>query len=532
MIAKTSSATIVGVDAVVVDVEVQLFGSLRKFIVIGLPDGILRESRERIRCAIENSGFRFPELEVILSLAPASLPKSGAGLDLPMALAVLAAAGELDQKRLGECLILGELALNGTARPVSGVLATALLAKRLGRKLIIPQANAGVAAAISGVKVHPVNSLGEAVMYFRGELEIPPVKAAASRTAANISELGLGDVIGQHAAKRALEIAAAGGHNLLLIGPPGAGKSMLASCLPTLLPELTTEESVEVTKIYNSLPLVAGASSSAGGETARLDDKLLRHPPFRSPHHTVSAAGLIGGGSHPLPGEISLAHRGVLFLDELVEFRRDVLEGLRQPLEERRVVISRAKLRLSFPADFILVTAMNPCPCGFRGATGSSTTDSTGKRCSCSPQLIRRYLSRLSGPILDRIDLQVWLPPLQTAELSAASVEDPTESIRARVLNARKVQAGRFGVGGREGVGLLNSRQSQRQVKKLFTLGTDQRRFLESAANRLGLTARGYMRTLKTARTIADLEQSDGILTNHLAEALSYRIPDKHLSAG
>lgn len=505
-VARVRSAALFGVDAQEVSVEAQIAGALRRFAVVGLPDSVLRESKDRVRCAIENSGFSFPHHEVIVNLAPASLPKAGAGFDLPIALSILAADRQLRSELLEQTLIIGELGLDGEIKSVPGALATAALARKLGLRAVLVSPHAAEEAAlVSGVEVIAVARLEEAVALLAGNISSAERIVRRSETATvQIQSPGFGDVVGQHAVKRALEIVAAGAHNLLMVGPPGSGKSMLAGRLTSILPPLSLSETIEVSKVYSA---VAAAGQPGFGKRTRV----IRTRPFRAPHHTASSVGLIGGGSMPVPGEISLAHTGVLFLDEFPEFRRDVLEALRQPLEAKRITVSRAKLRLNFPADFILLAAMNPCPCGMRG-TGAG-------RCTCSENEIRRYAGKLSGPVLDRIDLQVFVPPVPVMELQAKLAGDPTPQMRARVLAARKIQHARYQSDAR-----TNSHIGTRELRDFCALSSEGETLMRRAAERMQLSARGYTRMLRLARTIADLEGVDRIEIPHLTEALSYRM--------
>ena len=525
MAARVKCTTLVGIEAYGVDVETQIIGSLRRFSIVGLPDGVLREAKDRVRCAIENSGFEFSHREVVVSLAPASLPKCGSGFDLAIALSILAAEGHIPAAALHNRAFLGELTLDGRVKPVPGEIAAALYAQARGRELVVSDLSAPHAALVPGVKVRGIVSLLQAVLFLNSRAEVSVVSAVErSLLTGNTAALGFRDVIGQGAAKRAMEISAAGGHNLLMIGPPGAGKSMLARRMLSIVPPLDESEAIEVTKIYSGV-----AVQNRGGTPGEQAGFLMLERPFRTPHHTISAAGLIGGGSNPIPGEISLAHKGVLFLDEFVELRRDVLESLREPLENRSVVISRAKMRIRFPADFLLLAAMNPCPCGRHGlqpespgperVPGRARPEGPGHFCECPPQAIRRYLSRLSGPIVDRMDLQVWLPAVPFAELVKECGEDPTPAMRVRVESARSIQAGRY-----KAAGKLNTHLETEEIKRFCNLSEPSRKLLEAAARKLSLSARGYMRVMRVSRTVADLMGAEVITQEHLAEALSYRM--------
>lgn len=497
MIGKALSSTILGIEAFPVEVEAHLGGGKPNIRIVGLPDGSLRESRERVRCAIWNTGFQLPDGEVVVSLAPADLPKSGSGFDLAIALAVLACARKIDGSLLAGRLFLAELALDGQLKGVTGTLSTTILCRKLGGiKLVVAPEGHGQGGLVPGVTVESASSLLEIVRALSGDNVLKSETGDGRRTEIWKGPT-IGDVKGQHAAKRALELSAAGGHNLLLVGPPGSGKSMLAERFSSLLPALSSDETLEILRIHEcSNDGIRGNSTTV-------------QRPFRAPHHSTSLAGLIGGGPGPKPGEISLAHKGVLFLDELPEFKRDALESLRQPMETRKVLLSRANRRLVFPADFTLLAAMNPCPCGKRGLIR--------EECRCTPPQVQRYLSRISGPILDRIDLQLWVKPVESIELFSEATEDPTESMRLRVVAAHKLQRER-------NHGRLNSRVSGRELQKLFTLDDAGTEILRRAVEKLQLSGRAYSRTLKLARTIADLDGGENILASHVSEALSYRI--------
>lgn len=507
LVAKARTTALFGIDAFPVSVEAQIIGSLRRFSIVGLPDSALRESKDRVRCAIENSGFGFPPREVIVSLAPAALPKFGAGFDFAIALSILAADGQVDPTGLRHKFFIGELALDGGVSSAPGALAAANYLKNRGRggSLVVSQKDADEAALIEGVQVFGVQSLLEAIAFLNGNAELSPTKAPHGARERRYPGQGFGDVVGQHAAKRALEIVAAGGHNLLMVGPPGAGKSMLAQRISSILPPLTLDESIEQLRVRSALELT-NPESTPSAQTG-----LVGYRPFRAPHHSASLAGLIGGGPHPVPGEISLAHRGVLFMDELPEFRRDVLEALRQPLESAEVVISRAKLRLRFPADFMLLAAMNPCPCGRKG--------SPEQTCQCTLSQIQRYQAKLSGPLLDRIDIKVWVSAVPVMELARELPEDPTAGMHERVALARKIQQERF-----KDERKTNSRMSPAEVKEYCLLEPQAKSMLEKAATTMSLSARGYSRILKVGRTIADIGGSVAIEAPHVSEALSYRI--------
>jgi len=507
--AQILSAAVDGIKAFKVKVEVHLDTALPAYTTVGMPDTAVKESRERVSAAIKNAGFLFPSKKITVNLAPASVKKEGSAFDLPIALGLLAATGQVEREGLKNAVFLGELALDGGIRPIRGALPIAgALAKDGVRSLFVPAQNAAEAAMVDGVEVRPIEHLRQAVEFLNGERPIEPLvvdPASIVRSTMRYA-VDFSDVRGQDNAKRAIEIAAAGGHNLLMIGPPGSGKTMLAKRLPTILPELTIEEAFETTKIYS----VAGMLPP--------NIPLLSIRPFRSPHHTISDAGLIGGGQVPRPGEVSLAHKGVLFLDELPEFHKSVLEVLRQPMEDGDVTITRSKMSLTYPANFILVAAMNPCPCGFRGHPT--------RECHCSPIQIQKYLGHVSGPLLDRIDIQIEVPPVPFENLaSEASGEPNSAAIRARVEAARQIQYERFQHVANVQV---NADMGTREMRKYCKVDKQSELLLKQAMEgQIGLSARGYTRILKVSRTIADLDGSLDIKPEHLTEAIQYRSLDQ-----
>ena len=506
MLAKVLSSAVIGIDAYLVEVEVDISSGLPTFATVGLPEAAVKESKERVKSAISNSGYSFPDDRITVNLAPANIKKEGTGFDLPIALGILAATQIIPRNITTKYLILGELSLDGRIKPVNGSLPMALAAKKAGYTgIIVPFENGPEASVVDKISVIPVKTLSQLVAFLGGYTPINPISTdiAAIFERQDPSDLDFSEVMGQEHTKRALEIAAAGGHNLIMIGPPGSGKTMLAKRLPTILPPMIFNEAIETTKIFSVVGMLTK------------DQALVTRRPFRSPHHTISDAGLIGGGHNPRPGEVSLAHNGVLFLDELAEFKKHVLEVLRQPLEDLKVTIARAASTITYPASFMMVAAMNPCPCGY--------FSDPKHECRCSFHQIQRYRSKISGPLLDRIDIHVEVPAVPYKDLMGESNAEPSNDIRKRVESARNIQSRRFA---RAKI-YCNAQMGSRHIKNHCRIDEASHRLLEAAIDKLGLSARAHNRILKIARTIADLAGKPDIHVDHISEAVQYRSLDR-----